>query len=63
MTKRAALYAGVCVDDRQNLAEQVETCREHAQEYGWHVVEELAEQGAGSNTSDLPQLNCILEMA
>lgn len=63
VTRRAALYARVCIDDGQNLTEQVETCREHAQDHGWHVVEELAEQGSGSNPSDLPQFNCILEMA
>ena len=48
MTKRAVPFARVCVD---------------AQECGWHVVEELAEQGASGNSLDRPQLNCMLEMA
>jgi site-specific DNA recombinase len=63
MTVRAVLYARVCVDDGQNLTEQLATCREHAQELEWSVVEELGEQGAGSGSSDLPQLDHMLELA
>jgi site-specific DNA recombinase len=63
MTKRAVLYARVCVDDGQNLAEQLETCRQYARQHDWHVVEELTEQGAGSSSSNLPQLDHMLELA
>ncbi len=63
MTVRAVLYARVCVNDGQNLAEQLEACREHAQELEWSIVEEFAEQGAGSGSSSLPQQDHMLELA
>lgn len=63
MTVRAVLYARVCVNDGQNLAEQLEACREYAQELEWSVVEELAEQGAGSGSSSLPQQDHMLQLA
>ena len=63
MTVRAVLYARVCVDDGQNLTEQMETCRKHAQELGLNIVEELAEQGAGSGSPNLSQLDRMLELA
>jgi site-specific DNA recombinase len=63
VTERAVLYARVCMDDGQNLAEQLETCREHAQKLGWNIVEELAEQRAGSSSSNLLHLDHILELA
>lgn len=63
MTKRAVLYARVCVDDGHNLAKQLETCREYAQELGWNIVDELAEQGAGSGSSNPPQRDHLLELA
>lgn len=63
MTIRAVLYARVCVDDGQNLAEQLESCRSYAQKRGWNIIDGLAEQGAGSDSSRLPQLDRMLEMA
>lgn len=63
MTKRAVLYARVCVDDGKNLTKQLEICREHAQELDWNIVGELAEQGAGSSSSSLPQVDHMLELA
>lgn len=63
MTVRAVLYARVCVDDGKNLAGQLEACRKHAQELGWDIVEELAEQGAGSGSSSLSRLDHMLELA
>jgi DNA invertase Pin-like site-specific DNA recombinase len=63
MTVRAVLYARVCVDDGQSLVGQLAACREQAHELGWNIVEELAEQGAGSRSSSLPQLDHMLELA
>lgn len=63
MTTRAVLYTRVCVDDGQNLAEQLETCRQHARQHDWHVVEELTEREASGNLLERPQLNQALEMA
>jgi DNA invertase Pin-like site-specific DNA recombinase len=63
MTARAVLYARVCVDNGQNLAEQLETCRQHTRQHDWHVVEELAERGASGSSLERPQLNRALEMA
>jgi site-specific DNA recombinase len=68
-TKRAVLYARVSSDDRgkdgRNLGGQLEMCRRYAQEHGWRVVVELAEddRGASGASFELPQLNRILEMA
>jgi site-specific DNA recombinase len=68
-TKRAVLYARVSSDDRgrdgRNLGGQLEMCRTYAQEHGWRVVMELAEddRGASGASFELPQLNRILEMA
>ena len=69
MNKRAVLYARVSGDDRgkdgRNLQGQLEMCREYAEEHGWHVVAELAEddRGASGASFDLPKLNQALEMA
>jgi site-specific DNA recombinase len=69
MTQRAVLYARVSGDDRgkdgRNLKGQLAMCREYAQEHGYVVVEELAEddRGASGASWDLPKLNRALEMA
>ena len=67
--KRSVLYARVSGDDRRregrNLAGQLEMGREHAQERGYTVVAELAEDDRGVSGAlfDLPQLNRALDMA
>ena len=67
---RAALYARVSGDDRgktggANLTDQLSLCRKHAEEHGYEIVEELAEddRGASGATFDLPQLSRALELA
>jgi site-specific DNA recombinase len=67
--KRAVLYARVSSDDRvkdgRNLAGQLEMGREYAQERGYRIVAELAEddRGASGAEIDLPQLNKARAMA
>lgn len=67
--KRAILYARVSRDDRasdgRNLAGQLEMNREYAQEHGYTIVDELAEddRGASGAEIDLPELNRIRNMA
>ena len=67
--KRAVLYARVSGDDRgkegRNLAGQLEMGREYAQEHGYQVVTELAEddKGASGAEIDLPQLSRARDMA
>ena len=63
MTTQAVLYTRVCVDDGQNLTEQLEACRRYAQQHGLQVVEELAERSAGGSTAERPHLSRVLEMA
>lgn len=69
MNKRVALYARVSGDDRKyatsGINGQLEMCREYAQEQGWQIITELAEdeRGAGGAKFDLPQLSKALEMA
>jgi predicted site-specific integrase-resolvase len=65
MTKRAAIYARVCVDDGHNLAEQVEACRAYAQDHELHIVAEFTDagQGASGAAPTLPQLSRALELA
>ncbi len=70
MTTRAVLYARVSSDDRaktggENLADQLRLCREHAEQRGYQVEGELAEddRGASGASFDLPQLSRALEMA
>jgi predicted site-specific integrase-resolvase len=65
MTDRAAMYARVCVDDGSNLAEQVEACREYAQNHSLHVVAEFTDAGqaAGGSGFGQSQLDCALELA
>lgn len=66
---RAALYARVSGDDTgkegRNLAGQLDMCREYAQEQGWEIVAELAEDERGVSGADwdAPQLNKALDMA
>jgi site-specific DNA recombinase len=67
--KRAVLYARVSRDDRsndgRNLAGQLEMGREYAQEHGYQVMAELAEddRGASGAEIDLPELNRVRNMA
>lgn len=67
--KRAVLYARVSADDRgkdgRNLGGQLEMGREYAQERGYRIVAELAEddRGASGAEIDLPQLNKVRVMA
>jgi site-specific DNA recombinase len=69
MTKRAVLYARVSSDDRgkdgRNLAGQLAMGREYAQEHGYTVIAELAEddRGASGAEIDLPQLTRVRDMA
>jgi site-specific DNA recombinase len=69
MTKRTVLYARVSGDDRENegrnLKGQLEMGRTYAQEHGYTVVAELAEddRGASGAEIDLPQLGKVREMA
>jgi len=69
MTKRAVLYARVSGDDTRkegrNLASQLEMGREYAQQKGYEIVAELAEdeRGASGASFDLEQLDRALEMA
>jgi site-specific DNA recombinase len=67
--KRAVLYARVSGDDRhtegRNLEGQLDMCRQYAQDRGWQVVAELAEddRGASGAAMNLPQLSRVFEMA
>jgi site-specific DNA recombinase len=69
MSKRAALYARVSYDDRdndgRNLAGQLEMAREYAASKGYRVVAEFAEddRGASGASFELEQLNRVREMA
>jgi len=69
MTQRAVLYARVSSDDRskdgRNLAGQLEMGQKYAQEHGYQVVAELAEddRGASGAEIDLPQLSRVRDMA
>jgi site-specific DNA recombinase len=69
MAKRAVLYARVSGDDRSNqggnLKSQLDMCRAYANERGWQIVQELAEddRGASGADIDLPQLNCARDLA
>ncbi|MBU0496049.1 MAG: recombinase family protein [Chloroflexi bacterium] len=69
MNKRAVLYARVSYDDRENdglnLAGQLEMCRKYAQDRGYSIMGELAEddRGVSGVLFELPQLNRTLDMA
>ncbi len=69
MTQRAILYARVSSDDRskdgRNLAGQLEMGKEYAQERGYTIVAELAEddRGASGARIDLPELTRVRDMA
>ncbi len=70
MTTRAILYARVSSDDRsktggQNLADQLRVCREYAEQRGYTINAELAEddRGASGASFDLPQLSKVLDLA
>jgi len=67
--KRAVLYARVSSDDRskdgRNLTGQLEMGRKYAQEHGYIITAELAEddRGASGVEIDLPQLSQVRDMA
>ncbi len=67
--RRAALYARVSSDDRdnegRNLKGQIELCREYALSHGFEIVAELSEDESGASGAELslPQLDQALEMA
>jgi len=67
MKTRAVLYARVSGDDtkKDNLSGQIEMCRKYAQDQGWHIVSELAEdeRGVSGASWNAPQLNQALDMA
>lgn len=70
MTKRAVLYARVSGDDRsktggENVKDQLQICREHAQKHKYRIVAELAEDDKGASGANLhlPRLSEALEMA
>jgi len=69
MTRRAVLYARVSGDDRgkdgRNLESQLQMGRCYAQERGYAIVEEFAEddRGASGADIDLPQLNRVRDLA
>jgi len=68
-TRRAVLYARVSGDDRhnesRNLNGQLDMCRAYAQQHGYEIVAELAEddRGASGAAFELPQLNRVRELA
>jgi len=67
--KRAVLYARLSRDDRSrhgdSLQAQLEMCRKYAEEKGYTVIAELAEDARGASGADinLPQLTRVREMA
>jgi site-specific DNA recombinase len=67
MTKRAVLYARTSGDDRdrESLSSQLDMCRKHAQERGWLIVGEYAEDVRGVSGADFgaPKLNEALDLA
>lgn len=70
MVKRAVTYARVSSNDAQktggeNLAEQTRLCQEYAEQQGYQIVANLAEdeRGASGAILDLPQLSKALRMA
>ena len=65
MTKRAAVYARVCVDDGHSLAEQVAACSEYAQDHDLCVVAKFMDAGRGASGTSVPplQLERALELA
>jgi site-specific DNA recombinase len=69
MTERAVLYARVSGYDRgkpgDNLAGQIEMCREYAQEQGYEIVAELSEDDRGVSGAawDPEQLTRARQMA
>lgn len=70
MKKRAVLYARVSGDDRsktggENVKDQLQICREHAEKQNYQIVAELAEDDKGASGANLhlPKLNEALEMA
>ncbi|MDP6792946.1 MAG: recombinase family protein, partial [Anaerolineales bacterium] len=66
---RAVLYARVSSDDTgndgSNLQSQLGMCREYAEQQGYSVIRELAEDERGASGADhnLPQLSKAMEMA
>ncbi len=64
---RAVLYARTSKDDAGNATSsiqgQLDLCREYAQEKGWQVVADLADNGVSGAAWDAPALNEALEMA
>ncbi len=69
MSKRAVLYARVSGDDRKsedrNLKGQLDLCRAYAEQRGYAIVAELAEddRGASGAAFELPRLNQTRELA
>jgi site-specific DNA recombinase len=69
MSKRALIYARVSKDDRgkegRNLKGQIEDGRAYAQDKGYRIVAELAEDDRGASGAEwnLPKLNQALDMA
>jgi hypothetical protein len=65
MIERAAIYARVCAEEEHNLAEQLEACRDYAQQRDLQVVAEFTDAGHGASgaASAPPQLNHALELA
>lgn len=67
--ERAVIYARVSGDDRgkegRNLAGQLDMGQKHCQQKSYRIVAELAEddRGVSGANIDLPQLNCVREMA
>jgi len=67
MTRRAVIYARVSTEDQAkhgySLPSQLEGCRKYAEERGWIIVEEVADEGVSGATLDRPGLDCIRDMA
>jgi site-specific DNA recombinase len=63
----AVLYARTSGEDRgkatSSLAGQLDMCREYAEQNGWAVVAELADDAVSGSRLDAPQLNVALDMA
>lgn len=63
---RAAIYARVSTDEQAHtgtsLAAQLDRCRSHADDSGWHIVGTFADEGISGALSSRPALNQILRL-
>jgi site-specific DNA recombinase len=66
MAKRAVIYGRVATVDQakhdSSLLSQLEASRKYAEERGWKIVEEVADEGVSGATLDRPGLSRVREM-